>query len=79
LRRNWCVGSKAAHNRKHDAEEFRFSFDIRFVAFLNRQVTEKPRAQQSDDQADQRAKHREPEGDVGDQRAMCFHEPFIFR
>ena len=35
--------------------------------------TEKPRAQNSENHAEQRTEHGEPDGDVGSQRAMCFY------
>src|ERR1700720_1523395 len=38
-----------------------------------------PGAQQSDDQADQRAEHGKPKTDASDQRAMCVHTSFILR
>src|SRR5438270_2200902 len=36
-------------------------------------LTEKPSADKAEDRADQRTEHREPEGDVGNDRAMCLY------
>jgi len=34
-------------------------------------LTEKPSADKAEDRTDQRTEHGKPEGDVGNQRAMC--------
>jgi len=42
-------------------------------SFLPCHLTEKPSTYKAEDRADQRTEHREPEGDVGNERAMCLY------